>query len=104
MGSYRGFEVYLANDASGAKRVILLKGRGSYQSELSDSAVGIVTRMDNVLSGLGARLENTRTELERLGSEEKELADAAARESELDEVIAGLRRELHKVNRQLGMI
>ncbi|MBR3299673.1 MAG: DEAD/DEAH box helicase family protein [Clostridia bacterium] len=104
VGSYRGFEVYLANDASGAKRVILLKGRGSYQSELSDSAVGIVTRMDNVLSGLGARLENTRTELERLGSEEKELADAAARESELDEVIAGLRRELHKVNRQLGMI
>lgn len=104
IGRYRGFDVYLANDASGARRVILLKGKGSYQSELSDSAVGIVTRMDNVLSGLASRLENTKSELERLSVEEKELAKEADRHSDLDEVIASLRRELHDVNKQLGMI
>ena len=104
IGRYRGFDVCFANDASGARRVILLKGKGSYQSELSDSAVGIVTRIDNVISGLAARLDGTRSELERLTSEEKELALEAERESELDEVIIGLRRELHEVNRQLGMI
>ena len=104
VGRYRGFDVYLANDTSGARRVILLKGKGSYQSELSDSAVGIVTRMDNVLSGLAPRLENTGSELERLTSEEKELALEAEKESELDAVIAELKRELHGVNKQLGML
>lgn len=104
VGRYRGFDMYFANDASGARRVILLKGKGSYQSELSDSAMGIVTRVDNVLSGLASRLENTKTELDRLTSEEKELALEAEKKSELDEVIAALRRELYEVNKRLGML
>ncbi len=104
VGRYRGFDMYLANDASGARRVILLKGRGSYQSELSDSAVGIIMRIDNVISGLGAQLENTKAELERLRSEQKELEAEAEKASGLDEVIAGLRHELHEVDRRLGML
>ena len=60
--------------------------------------------MDNVLSGLASRLENTKSELERLTSEETELALEAEKESELDAVITELKRELHGVNKQLGML
>lgn len=103
IGSFRGFEVYLANDATGARRIFLLKGKGSYQSDLSESAMGIIARMDNVINGLSTRLMNVESALERMGQDEAELRSEAEKPYEFDAELKELRRELRSVNQQLGM-
>lgn len=103
IGSFRGFEVYLANDATGARRIILLKGKGSYQSDLSESAMGIIARMDNVINGLNARLMNVENGLERMDQDETELRAEAEKPYEFETELKELRRELRSVNQQLGM-
>lgn len=103
IGEYRGLELYLANDAAGARRIFLLKGRGNYQSELSTSAIGIISRMDNVISGIGKRYENTVEKLEGLELDEQELIARRDMPSPLEGEIAELRAELKRVNRELGM-
>lgn len=104
IGSYRGFELYLANDASGARRVFMLKGNGRYQSDISESAMGIVARLDNVVNGLASRLEATHEALRMLDEDEKTLAAEADKPFRFDDEITELKKKLRAVNKELGMI
>ncbi len=103
IGSYRGFELYLANDPLDARRIFLLNGRGSYRSDLSESAMGVIARMDNCLNGLKIRLADVCAKLEKLDTDEVELTEERDKSNGLEAEIAELRRELHAVNKQLGM-
>lgn len=103
IGRYRGFEVFLANDVTGAKRIFLLKGRGSYQSDLSESAMGVIARMDNVINGLRNRLNNVKEQLERLSSDEVELIEQKNKPCPFDNEISEIRKELRFVNKELGI-
>lgn len=103
IGTYRGFELYLANDTMDARRIFLLKGIGSYRSDLSESPMGVISRMDNCLNGIKNRLDDVLEKLEKLDSDEIELIEERDRKSGLDQEIADLRKELISVNKQLGM-
>lgn len=104
IGTYRGFELYLANDATGARRVFMLKGMGSYQSDISESAMGIVARLDNVVNGLAGKRDGFRASLDNLAEEETELTLAAEKPFKFEAELAQLKLELRDVNRELGMI
>ena len=104
IGCYRGFDLYLANDATGARRVILLRGKGSYQSDLSESAMGIIARLDNTVNGLAAKCDGAKASLESLDRDEIELTAAADKPYIFEEELTAIRQELREVNRKLGMI
>ena len=104
IGRYRGFDLYLANDATGARRVILLRGKGSYQSDLSESAMGIIARLDNTVNGLAAKCDGAKASLESLDRDEIELTAAADKPYIFEEELTAIRQELREVNRKLGMI
>lgn len=103
IGSYRGFELYLVNDMMDARRIFLLKGEGSYRSDLSESPMGVIARMDNCLNGLKVRLDNVVEKLEKLDTDEADLIEERDKESGLEQEIIELRKELVSVNKQLGM-
>lgn len=103
IGSYRGFGLFLANDISGARRIFLLKGSGTYRSDLSESAMGIIARLDNVVNGLKTRLQVTLANIERMEQDEAELRAESEKPFPFEAELAELRRELKKVNGELGM-
>ena len=103
IGSYRGFELYLANDLLDARRIFLLKGSGSYRSDLSESAMGVIARMDNCLNGLQGRLDEVNGKLDKLDTDELELTEERDRTSGIDDEILELRKQLREINKELGM-
>ena len=103
IGSYRGFDLYLANDLLDARRIFLLKGSGSYRSDLSESAMGVIARMDNCLNGLQGRLDEVNGKLDKLDTDELELTEERNRTSGIDDEILELRKQLREINKELGM-
>lgn len=103
IGSYRGFDLYLANDLLDARRIFLLKGSGSYRSDLSESAMGVIARMDNCLNGLQGRLDEVNGKLDKLDTDELELIEERDRTSGIDDEILELRKQLREINKELGM-
>ena len=87
IGRYRGFDLYLANDLLDARRIFLLKGSGSYRSDLSESAMGVIARMDNCLNGLQGRLDEVNGKLDKLDTDELELIEGRDRTSGIDDEI-----------------
>ena len=104
IGTYRGFKLFLANDISGARRIFLLKGSGTYRSDLSESAMGIIARLDNVVNGLKTRLETTLGSIERMEQDEAELRSESEKPFPFETELTELRRELKRVNGELGML
>lgn len=103
IGRYRGFDLYLANDLLDARRIFLLKGSGSYRSDLSESAMGVIARMDNCLNGLQGRLDEVNGKLDKLDTDELELTEERNRTSGIDDEILELRKQLREINKELGM-
>ena len=103
IGRYRGFDLYLANDLLDARRIFLLKGSGSYRSDLSESAMGVIARMDNCLNGLQGRLDEVNGKLDKLDTDELELIEERDRTSGIDDEILELRKQLREINKELGM-
>ena len=103
IGRYRGFDLYLANDLLDARRIFLLKGSGSYRSDLSESAMGVIARMDNCLNGLQGRLDEVNGKLDKLDTDELELTEERDRTSGIDDEILELRKQLREINKELGM-
>ena len=103
IGRYRGFDLYLANDLLDARRIFLLKGSGSYRSDLSESAMGVIARMDNCLNGLQGRLDEVNGKLDKLDTDKLELIEERDRTSGIDDEILELRKQLREINKELGM-
>jgi len=101
IGSYRGFELSLSFDTFSKEYKLTLKNTLSHSISLSTDTYGNITRMDNALEGLPAKLqaseqllENTRQQLEtaklevqRPFAQEEELKTKAARLAELDALL-----------------
>jgi len=107
LGEFRGFPMQLKCD--GSKFRVTMKQHLTYSAELSDDAVGNVTRVNNALESLAERLEAQKARLTTLESEltnAKEEADRPfPKEDELREKSARLNqlnRELSKPDRKGG--
>ena len=98
IGSYRGFSVELTFDSFGKDFSAILKGAVSHKAVLGMDARGNITRMDNVLTNISARMEravekltdlvsqqeSAKAELGKPFPQEKELTEKSARLAELD--------------------
>ena len=95
LGQYRGFSLVLSYDGPSNEYRMTMKGTLSHTAVLGADVFGNLTRMDNVIDGLGTKLEavrqalaDTRTQLENAKSE---LATPFAKEAELAEKTARLK-------------
>ena len=64
IGKYRGFEIMAEFDAFRTTYVGYIKGAGTYKLDFSGSELGNITRLDNLIGGLGERLELLQNSLE----------------------------------------
>lgn len=89
LGQYRGFSLTLSYDGTSNEYRMTMKGTLSHTAVLGADVFGNLTRMDNVLDGLAAKLEGVRSELAetktQLENARTELAAPFAREAELAE-------------------
>ncbi len=89
LGQYRGFSLTLSYDGTSNEYRMTMKGTLSHTAVLGADVFGNLTRMDNVLDGLTAKLEGVRSELAetktQLENARTELAAPFAREVELAE-------------------
>ena len=102
IGSYRGFQMELSYDAFEQQFQITLKGEMRHRVSLGLDARGNLTRLDNALAGIPARLERGQEQLETLQNQqaaaqveltkpfpqEAELAEKSARLAELDAALS----------------
>ena len=102
IGSYRGFAMELSYDTFEKQFQITLKGEMSHRVSLGTDARGNLTRLDNALAGITAKLERGREQLENLHNQqdaaqvevgkpflqEAELAEKSARLAELDAALS----------------
>lgn len=101
IGSYRGFSVELTFDSFSKEFSAMLKGAVSHKAVLGTDARGNITRMDNVLTNISARMErageklrdllsqqeSAKAELGKPFPQEKELTEKSARLTELDSLL-----------------
>lgn len=69
IGSYRGFSVELTFDSFSKDFSAILKGAVSHKAVLGTDARGNITRMDNVLTNISARMERAGEKLTDLVSQ-----------------------------------
>jgi len=98
IGEYRGFKMLLSFSAPNNEYTLTLKNNGMHTVKLGDSAIGNLTRIENVLNGITEKLDNEinnlyslveqddniREELKKPFSNEKELTEKSARLNELN--------------------
>ena len=89
IGSYRGFKMEVFYDPVNAHYCLNLCGTGKYKVDLGSDAFGNLTRIENELAKLPARLEAAKTRQaetnEQLANAKTELAKPFAFEDELKE-------------------
>lgn len=61
VGYYRGFEIFMQYSQNGFS--LILRGESDYNTEMGESNLGNITRMDNVLSGLEERIEKLKSKI-----------------------------------------
>lgn len=102
VGSYRGFTMELSFDSFSKEFQVALRGQMSYKVTLGSDARGSLTRLDNAIAGIAARLEKGQAQLENLQNQqeaakeelkkpfpqEAELAEKSARLAELDAALS----------------
>ena len=66
VGSYRGFQIALTAEGFYMDCILTLKGQMSHRVELGKDARGNLTRIDNVLNAIPARLNSQKVYLENL--------------------------------------
>ena len=101
IGQYRGFSLCIRRQDFLSPKEFLLKGRLTYVVEMGDSDMGNVTKIENALTRLPAKLDEAKLELENIKQQfvsaqaeigkpfpqEQELKDKIARMAELDRVL-----------------
>jgi hypothetical protein len=89
LGNYRGFDMGLYYEAFTSEYRVILKGSLSHTVSLGSDVFGNITRIDNVLEGMGAKLEGCKGQLETVKAQMATAREQALtpfpREVELDE-------------------
>ncbi len=95
LGQYRGFAITLSYDGNSNEYRMTMKGTLSHTAVLGTDIFGNLTRMDNVLDGMDAKLKIVQTELSetqtQLSNARAEMEAPFAREAELAEKTARLK-------------
>ena len=103
IGNYKGFSMYISYDVFCDELKLTLKGSVSHSVNLGTDSRGNITRIDNVLSSLPKRLQETEEKFENLIKQENstklEIGKVFPKEQELKEKSA----RLSALNLELNM-
>lgn len=100
LGEFRGFPMQLRCD--GSKFRVTMKQNLTYSAELSDDAVGNVTRINNALESLAERLDAQKARLTTLESELENAKEEADRPFPKEEELREKSARLNQLNRELS--
>ena len=100
LGEFRGFPMQLRCD--GSKFRVTMKQSLTYSAELSDDAVGNMTRINNVLESLAERLEAQKERLTTLESELQNAKEEADRPFPKEDELREKTIRLNQLNRELS--
>ena len=100
LGEFRGFPMQLRCD--GSKFRVTMKQNLTYSAELSDDAVGNVTRINNALESLSERLDAQKARLTTLESELENAKEEADRPFPKEEELREKSARLNQLNRELS--
>lgn len=100
LGEFRGFPMQLRCD--GSKFRVTMKQNLTYSAELSDDAVGNVTRINNALESLTERLDAQKARLATLESELENAKEEADRPFPKEEELREKSARLNQLNRELS--
>jgi uncharacterized membrane-anchored protein YhcB (DUF1043 family) len=103
VGDYLGMKMSVTFDSFDRKFSLTLKGNMSYTVDVGSDALGNITRINNVLNGMGKQLEEVVTKLEnvehQLETAKAEIQKPFAQEGELVEKL----ERLAELNAMLNM-
>ena len=100
---YQGFKVILPPNMIFEKPFVWLEGQGRYMVELGDTETGNLIRIDRRLNTLGEFIAEQKDELEKLTARQKEVEGELSKKESFADEIAGLRTQLEKVDKELGV-
>jgi N12 class adenine-specific DNA methylase len=102
IGNYRGFGLSATRDSIFKKNTLLIKGNTNYTVELGNSASGNLTRIDNEIESIKAKISRSYESIQRykddLESAKVEIQKPFTHESDLDKLLAKQR----SIDIQLG--
>jgi hypothetical protein len=103
IGSYRGFDMTLEFDPHSDLHRLTLKGNDRYKIDMGDSALGNITRLNNVLNGLEDRITKTEEELQDCGNQERLAREQLEKPFAQEEELAEKSARLAKLNLELNI-
>ena len=103
IGRYMGFDMSLQFDSFSKQFILSLKGKLSHRLELGEDAFGNITRINNILSGLPAKLEDTKNTLSDILQQQAAAKTQLERPFELADELAEKELKLAEINTQLDI-
>ncbi len=100
---YKGFRIILPAAMDPAKPYVWLEGNGRYRVELGGTDIGILIRIDNVMTDFPDRLSRLERRRLELSEREKEIRKELAKNDGYQEKIEELKRKLAALDEKLGV-
>lgn len=100
---YKGFGVILPVEMPPEKPYVVMKNNGRYKLDMSYSAQGVITRIQNFIDGFEKVVAENENTLNRLIAKDKGLDEELAKPDLYTEQIALLRKKLKYIDKQLGV-
>lgn len=100
---YQGFQLILPANMTARKPYIWLQRKGRYYVELGDAEAGYMTRLDNVLEGLGDHAKKLKDRLIAMEQRQAALNAELQKKEDYADRIESCRTRLKKLDKKLGV-
>ncbi len=100
---YQGFSVILPVNMSMKKPFVWLQRQGRYYTELGDSEIGCLIRLDNTLEGLPSHLNKLEQQLVDMQQRDVALQAELQKKEDFSELITACKEKLAKLDKKLGV-
>ena len=109
LGSYKGFSVYIKSVFDMAalfnyrKLCAEVRGAGTYTIELGDSAIGNITRIENIVSSLSLKAEKLENKISECKAELEQIKKEYDKPFDREDELVEKRLQLKKLNHELEL-
>ena len=100
---YKGFEIIPEPLVLLDNRTVLVRGNGKHQVTVSESATGMLIRIDNVFKGFEAEIESLKEKLQTYNADTEAARVELEKPFEHAQKITDLTLELEKINAELNL-
>ncbi|MCL2662749.1 MAG: SNF2-related protein [Oscillospiraceae bacterium] len=100
---YQGFNIVLPDYMTELKPYVWIEGSGRYYTEVGDSDIGCINRIDNKLNGLPKFIEEQEFSLQKLAERKADIESELAKPHSYASEIEVLKNRLAKIDIELGV-